>query len=87
MPAFELEADAGSEGALAAWAEAQRQQPWVTSAKVSGRVARLTVSDVAVAKQALLPAVVAGGLALTRYEMVQPSLEDIFLRLVGEAGQ
>ena len=22
-----------------------------------------------------------------RYEMVQPSLEDIFLRLVGEAGQ
>jgi ABC-2 type transport system ATP-binding protein len=87
VPAFELEADATSEGALAGWAEAQRQQPWVTGASVSGRVARLSVSDVAAAKQALLPAVVAAGLVLTRYEMVQPSLEDIFLRLVGEAGQ
>ena len=87
VPAFELEADAGSEGALAGWAAAQRRQPWVTAASVSGRTVRLTVSDVAAAKQALLPAVVAAGLALTRYEMVQPSLEDIFLRLVGEAGQ
>jgi ABC-2 type transport system ATP-binding protein len=87
VPAFELEADAGSEGALAGWAEAQRQRPWVTSINVSERTLRLTVSDVVAAKQALLPAVVAGGLVLTRYEMVQPSLEDIFLRLVGEAGQ
>lgn len=87
VPAFELEAEAGSEGALASWAEAQRRQPWVTAASVSGRTARLTVSDVAAAQRALLPAVVAAGLVLTRYEMVQPSLEDIFLRLVGEAGQ
>ena len=87
VPAFELEADAGNEGALAGWAEAQRQQPWVTAASVSGRTARLTVNDMAAAKQALLPAAVSAGLVLTRYEMVQPSLEDIFLRLVGEAGQ
>jgi ABC-2 type transport system ATP-binding protein len=87
VPAFELEADAGSEAALAGWAEAQRGQPWVTAASVSGRTARLTVNDMAAAKQALLPAAVAAGLVLTRYEMVQPSLEDIFLRLVGEAGQ
>ena len=86
IPAFALEADAGSEGALAAWAEAQRAQPWVTAVSVSGRTARLAVSDVAAAKQALLPAAVAAGLVLTRFEMVQPSLEDIFLRLVGEAG-
>jgi ABC-2 type transport system ATP-binding protein len=87
IPAFELEADDGSEGALAAWAEAQRQQAWVTATSVSGRTARLTVTDVAAAKQALLPAAMAAGLVLTRYEMLQPSLEDIFLRLVGEAGQ
>ena len=86
-PAFELEADVESEGALAGWVDAQRGQPWVSAATVSGRVARLDVSDVAAAKQALLPAVVAAGLVLTRYEMVQPSLEDIFLHLVGEAGQ
>jgi len=86
IPAFELEADAGGEGALAGWAEAQRRQPWVTAVRISGRTARLTVSDVAAAKQALLPAALAAGLVLTRYEMLQPSLEDIFLRLVGEAG-
>ncbi len=86
IPAFELEADQGGSSALATWAEAQRAQPWVTAVSLNGHVARLTVSDVAAAKQALLPAVVAAGLVLTRYEMLQPSLEDIFLRLVGEAG-
>jgi hypothetical protein len=58
----------------------------VTGAEVSGQTARLTVSDVAAAKQALLPAVVAAGLTLTRYGLEQPSLEDVFLQLVGEAG-
>ena len=86
IPAFVVEADAGSEAALAAWAAAQRSQPWVTAVDVTGRTARLTVSDVAAAKRALLPAAVAAGLTLTRYEMLQPSLEDVFLRLVGEAG-
>jgi ABC-2 type transport system ATP-binding protein len=86
LPAFALEADAGGESALAAWAEAQRQQPWVTGVTLNGRTARLAVSDVAAAKQALLPAAVAAGLTLTRYELVQPSLEDVFLQLVGEAG-
>jgi ABC-type uncharacterized transport system ATPase subunit len=44
----------------------------------------VVVSDVATAKRELLAAAVRAGLALTRYEMVRPSLEDIFLRLVGE---
>jgi ABC-2 type transport system ATP-binding protein len=87
IPAFELEADAGHEGALATWAEVQRHQPWVTATSVNGRIARLTVTDVVTAKQALLPSAVAAGLVLTRYEMLQPSLEDIFLRLVGEGGR
>jgi ABC-2 type transport system ATP-binding protein len=86
IPAFELEADAGGEVALSTWAEAQRHEPWVTAVAVHERTARLTVSDVSAAKQALLPAALAAGLVLTRYEMLQPSLEDIFLRLVGEGG-
>ena len=86
IPAFEVEVDAGGQAALAAWVEAQRQQPWVTTIALDGQTARLTVSDLSAAKQALLPAAVAAGLVLTRYEMLQPSLEDIFLRLVGEDG-
>ena len=85
-PVFVLEADAGGEAALAAWAKAQRAQSWVTGVDGQGGVARLTVNDVAAAKQALLPAVVAAGLTLTCYGLEQPSLEDVFLQLVGEAG-
>jgi ABC-2 type transport system ATP-binding protein len=86
VPAFELEAYAGGEAALGAWAETQRREPWVTAAVVEGHTARLTVNDVDAAKRLLLPAAVQAGLVLTRYEMMKPSLEDVFLRLVGEAG-
>jgi ABC-2 type transport system ATP-binding protein len=86
VPAFELETDAGGEAALGAWADTQRREPWVTAAVVEGHTARLTVNDVDAAKRLLLPAAVQAGLVLTRYEMMKPSLEDVFLRLVGEAG-
>ena len=86
VPAFELEADAGGEAALAAWVETQRAQPWLANATVNGLHARLQVTDMQAAKHALLPSAVQAGLVLTRYEMVKPSLEDVFLRLVGQAG-
>jgi ABC-2 type transport system ATP-binding protein len=86
VPAFELETYAGGEAALGAWADTQRRESWVTAAVVEGRTARLTVNDVDAAKRLLLPAAVQAGLVLTRYEMMKPSLEDVFLRLVGEAG-
>jgi ABC-2 type transport system ATP-binding protein len=87
VPAFELEAEAGSEPSLAAWVETQRAQPWVANATVDGLHTRLLVTDMPAAKHALLPSALAAGLVLTRYELVKPSLEDVFLRLVGEAGR
>jgi len=86
VPAFELEADSGGEAALAAWVETQRAQPWVANATADGLHARLLVTDMPAAKHALLPSALASGLVLNRYELVKPSLEDVFLRLVGEAG-
>jgi ABC-2 type transport system ATP-binding protein len=86
VPAFELEADTGGEAALAAWVETQQVQPWLANASVNGLHARLQVTDMQAAKQALLPSAVQAGLVFTRYEMVKPSLEDVFLRLVGQAG-
>ncbi len=82
IPAFALEAEPGGEPALATWAEAQRARPWVSAVTVDGAQARVTVSDLAAAKRELLAAAVAAGLVLTRYEMVRPSLEDVFFRLV-----
>jgi ABC-type uncharacterized transport system ATPase subunit len=49
-------------------------------------VARVIVKNVADARQALLAEVARAQMALRRYEIVTPSLEDVFLRLVnGEA--
>jgi hypothetical protein len=44
------------------------------------------VSDVMKAKRELLPSAVQAGLTLDRYEELKPSLEDVFLHLVGEEG-
>jgi ABC-2 type transport system ATP-binding protein len=87
LPAFELEVEAGSERALAGWAQTLAAEPWVADARLDGREARITVSDVPAAKQGLLPSALAAGLVLTRYAVQRPSLEDVFLRLVGSERQ
>jgi ABC-2 type transport system ATP-binding protein len=83
VPAFEIETN----DPLANVAETIRSQAWVKSVSVDGRVARVTVNDITVAQRELLPLALGAGLTLTRYELLKPSLEDIFLRLVGEEVQ
>jgi len=87
IPAFEAEADNGFEAQVNDWAAILRQRRWVQSVTVTGLTARVVVSDVETAKRELLPSAVQAALVLTRYEMMRPSLEDVFLRLVGEGGQ
>jgi ABC-2 type transport system ATP-binding protein len=86
LPAFELECDPGQEAALKTWAGGLVSFGWVTGTSVDGPVARVIVKNVADARPALLAEVARAGLPLRRYEIVTPSLEDVFLRLVnGEA--
>jgi ABC-2 type transport system ATP-binding protein len=88
IPAFEVEADAKFEAALVPWSEALRRVTWVTTISLQGLVARVIVNDVEAAKRELLASITQAGLILTRYEVVRPSLEDVFLQLVGqEEGQ
>ena len=47
-----------------------------------GQRTRIVVSDVQTAQRELLSSAVQAGLVIARYEMVRPSLEDVFLRLV-----
>lgn len=84
VPAFEIEAENGYVEPLKAWAETLHQINWVTAVSTIGRTARVVVNDVETAKRALMASAVGSGLVLIRYEMVRPSLEDIFLRLVNE---
>jgi len=45
------------------------------------------VNDVVHARQELLSAAAQSALPVVRYEVVRPSLEEVFLRLVGEEGE
>ncbi len=76
-----LEVDQVSVPGMAPLAAALEQEAWVVAAGVDGSHMRVTVNDVARAKQALLPLIVEHGLVLTRYEWVRPSLEEVFLAL------
>ncbi len=87
VPAFEVEVDRGLAEPLAAWAHTLRQARWVTSVLIDDRTARVVVNDVATAKQELMASAIQASLVLTRYEVVRPSLEDVFLQLVGEGGE
>ena len=85
-PAFEVEGDSGTEKAMEAWARELRRLEWVSSVSVEGTTARITVRDVEAAKRLLIASAAEGGFALMRYEIVRPSLEEVFLRVVGKAG-
>ena len=86
VPAFEVEVENGLAEHLAAWAETLRSLSWVASVSLERATARVVVNDVEIARRELLASAVAAGLVLDRYEMVRPSLEDVFLRLVEGGG-
>ena len=82
-PVYRLDPEPGQEAALVALAATLRATAWIDG--VTERDGRLTVSvtDEAAASAGLLPLVVAAGVRLAAFERVRPSLEDVFLRLVG----
>ena len=84
IPAFELEVEKQSEPALPNWSEALKHENWVTSVSIEGLVVRVIVKDVEVAKKELLRSITQTGLMINRYEVVRPSVEDVFIKLVGE---
>jgi ABC-2 type transport system ATP-binding protein len=87
VPAFEVEVENGLAEQLAAWTETLRPHSWAASVSLDRGTARVVVNDVEVARRELLASALAAGLVLDRYEMVRPSLEDVFLRLVEDGGQ
>lgn len=84
VPVFELEVDALSKAGLITWSEVVRRELWVKSVSLQGQVAHVVVGDVETAKRELLAMVTQAGLILSRYEIMRPSLEDVFLQLVGQ---
>jgi ABC-2 type transport system ATP-binding protein len=79
-PLFEIESDNG----FGHWLEWVEKQSFVTNVTVSGHMARVLVKDVSTAQKVLLESLAKEALSVRRFEMVQPSLEDVFLRLTGK---
>ena len=63
------------------WKETLEKQPWVNSVQTEQNIVRVTVTDPACGKQALLPLVAGFGLIINRIQWVRPTLEEIFLKI------
>lgn len=82
-PIYRLEPEDGQEAAVARMVEALRSAPWVAGITESHGALRVAVHDGDNAGHALLAAVAEHGVALLAYERQRPTLEDVFLQLVG----
>ena len=85
IPAVELEFDAAPDP-VRIWAETLRGQPGVASVSVAGHEVRICLDGGPSAGRALLRLAIDSGLPVQRFAMAKPTLEDVFLRLVGPQG-
>lgn len=85
QPVFVLEPEPGQGEAVERLTAALRAQPWTASALVEHGELHLVARDPQRASREVLPLVAQSGVALARMERARPSLEEIFLRLVGDA--
>jgi ABC-2 type transport system ATP-binding protein len=76
-PLFEIETDNG----FGHWLEWVEKQGFVANVTISGHTARVLVKDVHQAQEMLLASLAVESLSVRRFEMIHPSLEDVFLRL------
>ena len=79
-PVFEIELDNGSQ----AWMERARKFPFVENLTLENSTIRVLVKDIRAAQKALLDSLAADDLLVRRFEILHPSLEDVFLRLTGK---
>jgi len=82
-PLYRLDPEPGQEDALEALAATLRGTPWIDGVRSHDGQLVVSVTDERAASAGLLPLVVAAGVRLAVFERVRPSLEDVFLRLVG----
>lgn len=85
-PVYRIETKPGQASRIEALLGGLRRQPWVTAAEVDATTIRVSVADDDRATVELLPLIAAVGLRVVGFERERPTLEDVFLRLVGRGG-
>ena len=85
VPLYRIDPEPGQAAAVAKLATELRAVAWIdrVTESESGLIVFVTDADRAAAE--LLPLVVRHGIRIAAFERVRPSLEDVFLRLVGRA--
>jgi ABC-2 type transport system ATP-binding protein len=84
-PIYRLGSAPGQDAAVAILVDRLRAAPWTTEVAAGDDLVRVTVSDPVAAAAGILPLVVAAGVVLDSFERARPTLEDVFLELVGPA--
>jgi ABC-2 type transport system ATP-binding protein len=82
-PVYRVEPEDGQVDALARLVEALRAAPWVAGIEEGHGALRVAVHDDGDGGRMLLSAVTEHGVALLAFERQRPTLEDVFLQLVG----
>jgi ABC-2 type transport system ATP-binding protein len=85
-PVLELDPEPGQDGPVRLLVDRLRAAPWAREVRAEHGLIRVVSTDPARAAAEILPLVAAAGVVLARFERVRPSLEDVFLRLVGAEG-
>jgi len=85
-PILELDPEPGQDAAVATLVAALRAATGTREVREDHGVLRGIVTDAEQATAGALPLVVATGVRLARFERVRPTLEDVFLQLVGADG-
>ncbi|HEX2142634.1 MAG TPA: ABC transporter ATP-binding protein [Candidatus Limnocylindria bacterium] len=86
-PVYVVEPEATDQSALELLAASLRDVSGVTDAQAMGTTVRVSVSDDAEAGRRLLAAVATADVVVVRFERQRPTLEDVFLQLVGRAAR
>jgi ABC-2 type transport system ATP-binding protein len=83
QPVYVVEADGAAAPTLERLAAELRDVPGVVATEVAAGTVRVGVADDVDASQQLLGALARSGVTIARFERQRPTLEDVFLRLVG----
>jgi ABC-2 type transport system ATP-binding protein len=83
IQAYEIEA----EDVFGQWIDQARNLPYIEEIEIKNKTARVLVQDAIAARRSLLKLLVEEDVPVRRFESVQPTLEDVFLRLTRKESQ
>jgi len=82
-PAYRVQFDPGQERGVEVVVDAIRRESWSREIDTIGNMLRIHVADPETADRRILQMLATSGLRISSFERERPSLEDVFLELVG----